>query len=274
MKQAVAALSIVLIAFTALAADVEIESFAYNGHITWSAPSGSVSSVEWASSLIPTADWQSAWSHLKSKASTNGTVEADVPMFYRITCYTNGLLHFAPVGSVATYVVSNGLGQVWTQQVTAAGTVDLPLVTNDYVLALRKDVYDGPAPEEASQPVSFFVRSTDLKTYAVFFPQYLPDVGEFLIWQDAPLGTTWTNNFPGDPDGPEVRVVESRETVVVPAGTFADCVKIHASKPGASHANPNWYEWVKPGFGHVKNVNYFVDPSASPKVSELESWPK
>ena len=52
-----------------------------------------------------------------------------------------------------------------------------------------------------------------------------------------------------------------------PGGTFANCYKFH--KQALDYSGPEgaeWYEWMKPGFGLVKWVDYRVDAGEDPPV--------
>ena len=105
----------------------------------------------------------------------------------------------------------------------------------------------------------FFGRSTDNAVYI------LAALGsEYLGWRDDPIGTTWTN-------GTEVRMIETNETVTVPAGTFTGCLKFKNTETSAPPPN-TWEEWVKPGFFMVKWVDHSPDPRVSPIVGKLETY--
>ena len=71
------------------AQEVEIQSFAQNGALTWSAPTGSACTVEWTGSLTPTPDWQDNWDSPRHIVMSNETGQVTVPMFYRVMCSTN-----------------------------------------------------------------------------------------------------------------------------------------------------------------------------------------
>jgi hypothetical protein len=67
-------------------------------------------------------------------------------------------------------------------------------------------------------------------------------------------------------------VIVTNETVVVPAGTFLNCLKFKKSDLLGS-PETTWYEWIKPGFTLVRIEDYHVEnPSAAPVVYELQSW--
>ena len=60
------------------AQEVYIDSLDGNGQLTVTAPSNSDFTVEWASSLTPSPDWQSNWMDLKNIHCTNETMTVDV----------------------------------------------------------------------------------------------------------------------------------------------------------------------------------------------------
>lgn len=64
--------------------DVVITSFAGNGMLSWSAPSGSVCTVEWASSLDSTTQWRHSWADLSDISMNDTSAVVHVPMFYRV----------------------------------------------------------------------------------------------------------------------------------------------------------------------------------------------
>jgi len=63
--------------------EVEITSFDYSGYVTWTgAIVGTTCRVEWASSL--TEPGRTNWTELSTHIVTGATMQADVPMFYRV----------------------------------------------------------------------------------------------------------------------------------------------------------------------------------------------
>ena len=240
---------------------VEITSFDQNGKITWSAPSNSHCTIEWASSLTPAPQWSRWWMNLRDIPCTNSTSQADVPMFYRVMCWTNGLFLPLPLGRTFVYQGSNNLGQVWTQELACVGSLSLTTMTNDYIQVFRKEIYSGPEPVETYGDAFLYIRSDSDHCY---FLEDKPQ--ESLIWQDGPIGTTWTND-----DGTLV-VIQTNETVVVPAGTFPGCIKFRKSGIPQTPTN-TWYEWIKPGSAIVRIEDHYCgNTNAAPLVYELQSW--
>jgi hypothetical protein len=237
---------------SATAQEVQISSFEGTGSLTWQAPSNSDCTVEWASSLAQPNRWTRRWTDLTNIHSTNGTTTVDVPMFYRVSCWTNGLLLRMPLGRTYSYACTNSAGRTWTQEVFCAGGIAIPSTTNDYVLLARSDLYSDPRPEGSDEDDLMIFRSTDRAAYALSGA-----ASEMLYWQSAPIGTTWTN-------ATGACVVEANETVVVPAGTFTGCVKIR-------HLNDNSCEWVKPGFFMVRS-EFLFGGNDGPASSVLTSW--
>jgi hypothetical protein len=256
-----------IIAFTTSlhAQEVVIDSLDGNGQLTVTAPSNSDFTVEWASSFIPSSGWQNNWLNLKDIPCTNGTMTIDVPMFYRVTCWTNGLFLRMPAGRTFVYSVSNALGQVWTENFSMVAEASFPSMSNNYQLIIITQDWEGEMPVGANDEAeSGFIRSTDSAMY--LFDHFTGN--EIRDWQNAPTGTTWTVDYGyGDSNTAEIVAIE---TVVVPAGTFPGCIKIHKYD---HNEDIDWYEWVKPGFFMVKWVDHFNNEStASPAVYELHSW--
>ena len=246
------------------AQEVYIDSLDGNGQLTVTAPSNSDFTVKWVSSLTPSPDWQSNWMDLKNIHCTNGSTTLDVPMFYRVTCWTNGLFIRLPVGRTFTYAVSNALGEAWTETLTIIAEANFPVMTNDYQLIVVKQDWEGEMPAEATdEVVSGYLRSTDTAMYQL---DYL-NGNEFLDWQEASTGTIWTVDYGnGDSNTVEVAAIE---TVHVPAGTFTDCIKFIKHD---HNADVVWHEWIKPGFFMVKWIDGVGGSNASPTVYELQSW--
>jgi hypothetical protein len=74
---------------------------------------------------------------------------------------------------------------------------------------------------------------------------------ETLAFQDAPVGTSWTNYFA---DGSSDRItIEARESITVPAGTF-DCLKF--ARRDLDNLNLRSTDWVAPGAALVRTVDF------------------
>lgn len=86
----------VLYAAAAAAQDVEITSFRSDGEVSWIAPSGSVCTVEWASTLGPASDWSRSWNDVTGVLMTGSNATARVPLFYRVVCDTSPLSMATP----------------------------------------------------------------------------------------------------------------------------------------------------------------------------------
>ena len=241
--------------------EVRIDSFSGNGLMTWQAPSNSDCTIEWASSLSSTAKWSRSWLELMNLGCTSGVTTCGVPMFYRVSSWTNGLFVRMPIGRTFVYAASNALAQTWTQEVFFAGMLTIPSMTNNYVALSSSDHYQGSPPAGSSENKTHLLRSTDKAMYG------FESVGaEYVAWQNAPLGTTWTN-------GSEVRLIVTNETITVPAGTFTGCIKFQSTDTSAPPPFNTWYEWVKPGLFMVKWIDYYVDETnATPVVYQLQSW--
>jgi hypothetical protein len=244
-------------------AQVEITSFSGNGVLHWACPTNSDCTVEWASTLTPPSGWSDDWGRLRDIHSTNGTGTAGVPMFYRVSCWTNGLFVRYPLDRSLYYAISNGLGQTDSLELCVQGTFRFNNTTYKYVIPnMDHELAEGVQPQGP-----FNIRSTDRAAYVYAWWSL-----ESLEWQDAPIGTVWTNNS-NFGTNQWVYSVVARETVTVPAGVFTDCIKYHKVNPGSSHPTPEWFEWVKPGFGMVKKVDYLIsNTNAAPVTYELQSW--
>jgi hypothetical protein len=248
-------------------AQVEITSFGHNGQLTWTAPTNSVCTVQWLADPTAATNWQENWLQLCEIGMTNNGMTAAVPMFYRVVSWTNGLFWPMPIGRTYTYAVSNALGQTWTNQATVQGALILPRGPAErYYLVVRSETYEGTEPVGYSHGGSDFFRSTDVATYCLQGPF------ENIAWQNAAIGTTWTNTILGSAGGTDVCSVVSNEVVSVPAGTFG-CIKYTINRTTSSNPDSRRFDWISPRLGLVKEVFYDIsDTNAAPVVSELRSW--
>lgn len=256
---------IIVCSLTLYAQEVYIDSLEGHGQLTLNAPSNSDFTVEWASSLTPSPKWRSSWIDLYNIQTSNGIMTVDVPMFYRVTCWTNGLLARGPVGRTYTYGITNKYGQAWTEKLLIAGQATIPSMSNNYVVIASSQEWDAAMPQGAeSEPEVGFIRLTD-KSLFYMDPAYQLEVE---IWRMDEVGTSWTNFD-------EVVSVEAYESVTVPAGTFTNCLRLHQRDLDAVGSDTGARIWIKPGFIEIKSV-YYADwtdpPDAAPVVYQLQSW--
>jgi hypothetical protein len=238
-----------------------ITSFGSNGRLTWTNTcTNGIYSVQWASALTTNTQWMETWDHLKYLRASSNSTTVDVPMFYRVRCITN-LFWPMPLGCTVTQTVSDRFGANRGTQVTMVlGVLTIPSATNDYIMALVT------GPEGTS---ILFFRSTDRAVYMVEdskCPQ------EELGWTNGPVGTSWTIY---ECNG-EIRVrtlVSTNETLAVPAGVFTGCLCFSNRCVNCSGVPwPYYFEYVKPGFGMVQWVDYWVeDTNAAPFYYKLQS---
>lgn len=246
--------------FTPLSSPVpiQINSLSGNGLLTWTnvaAYSNGLFCVEWAASLNGT--WKKSWGSLGGMIIAGPATTVEVPMFYRVKCLPNQLI-LLPLDFQSVYAISNAVGILSTQRMTMLGYVRPTLNTNEFTLV-----------EQVTTPGNdmglVLIRSTDNSVY-----RYSTSSGnETLEFQLGPVGTTWTNfNYNGSIT--RKVTIEAIENVTVPAGTFS-CYKFH--KQALEISGADWYEWVCPGIGIVKWVDYWVDPSQSPPITyQLQSF--
>jgi hypothetical protein len=250
----------VIVAASAAAQPVQISSFSANGQLTVSAPVGSDFSVEWSPVLGAGAVWSDRWDFLTAVRSTNTTTKLGVPMFYRVSCYTNGLLWPLKPGSSFVFAVSNALGETTMQSVKSLGKCYVPEFTNHYgVLSLDEVPVSGGTPGG-----TVLARSDDTGVWVLYNPHTHFEALEFFR---GTVGMAMTN-------GENIRIeIEAVENVTVPAGTFTNCIRFRKTDLSSSDPNPYWYEWISPGMGTVKWADYYVDPvSAAPVVYLLQSY--
>jgi hypothetical protein len=239
--------------------DIYITSLASNGRLAWTNSfTNGLFSIEWAPTL-GTNNWRDNWKSLQGFWVSSPTSAVEVPMFYRVKCATNLFWPF-PVGARFVFGVSNAVGNTWSEQMSCLGYVK-PSAATGKEYALVEDI-------EAGYMGMNLLRSTDTSVFRFDSSTLVED----LEFQSGPVGTTWTNN--GYEGEWTLKVsVEAIETVTVKAGTFASCYKFHKQVLNAGGGRADWFEWVCPGFGLVKWVDYWVDSSERPPiVYELQSW--
>lgn len=244
---------------TTLAQPVQITSLSANGQLNLNAPVGSDFSVEWSPALDAGATWSDRWDFLTAVRSTNAAMTLRVPMFYRVSCYTNGLLWPLKPGSSFVFAVTNALGEGTMQAVKVLGRSYFPGFTNHYGIFCEEDANVTGGVSGGTR----MMRSDNRQIWAINDPLAHLESQEFFR---GTVGTVITN-------ANDVRIaIEAIETVSVPAGTFTNCIKFHKTQLGTGDSNPNWYEWIAPGSGMVKWVDYYVAPAnAAPVVYQLQS---
>lgn len=112
------------------------------------------------------------------------------------------------------------------------------------------------------------VRSTEEAVY-----DYNPSGDDFITFQQARVGTSWTYYDPHD-SGFNYRFIEivAIERVTVPYGTFKKAYKHHKYRyDDVGNHSPELYEWIVPGIGVVKEVDYWVESGTPPTTKELIS---
>lgn len=230
-----------------------VTSLSSAGQLTWTniaALTNGLFAIEWAAT--PGTNWRSSWNGLQAFVVNGQSTAVEVPMLYRVKCVTNLFIPM-PVGGRLSFGVSNAVGDSWTEQMTCLGLVK-PSAAGGKEYALMENV-------EGSQMRMHLMRSTDSAVYR-FDPNTLTDELEFQV---GPVGMTWTNfNYEGQIT---LKVtVEAIESVTVPAGTFASCYRYRKQVVGGGPTD-YWQEWIAPGLGLVKWVDYWVDPIENPPVT-------
>lgn len=234
---------------------IEITSLKSNGLLTWTnlpELSSSLFSVEWAPSA--NGGWRSSWESLAGLMPTGLVTTVEVPMLFRVKATPSPLMPF-PAGQQMTLLVSNAVGAVSTQHIAVLNYAR-PIASTNVFAVLEQDNL---------QPGIMLMRSTGTAAY-----RYSPvSGGEVLEFMLGPVGTTWTNyNYEGS--GYDNRTaIEAIENVTVPAGTFP-CYKFHKQAIGVPDSDR--YEWVSPGIGFIKWIDYWVEYTQNPPITyQLQS---
>lgn len=245
---------------------VKIDALQGNGRLTATVPPNSVYSVEWSNSL-ESPQWHDNWSQLRGVASSNGVVDVSVPMFYRLSCSTNGWFVNVPIGRTFTYSVSNALGQTWSEVITVVSDTYIPSLGHSYRVLAVNPVWSGTIPSGAPASAQLILLRPTANDASIISDSL---DSEIPYWKNAGAGSNWTYVNAGDTNAVDVAAIEN---VTVGAGSYTNCLKIHRQdlNPGASQNQ--WNEWIKPGFFMVKWEDYAItDTNAAPVVYELQSW--
>jgi hypothetical protein len=209
--------------------------------------------------MVSAATWSDRWDFLTAVRSTNAAMMVKVPMFYRVSCYTNGLLWPIKGGFSFVFVVTNALGEGTTQTIKVLGHCYIPEFTNHYGIFCEESAKVTGGVSGGTMTM----RSDDQQIWAMADPLSHLESLEFFR---GTVGTVITNA------SYERVAIAAIETVTVPAGTFTNCIKFHKTDLGSGNPNPTHDEWIAPGNGMVKWVDYDVDDSAAiPVVYQLKS---
>ena len=147
------------------------------------------------------------------------------------------------VGQVYEYTRRDSTGNSWSTTLEVLGT---KIFNDKSYFHLRQSNY---RPGEVDE---FYWRSTENAIYSWH------DTGETLDWQIGPTGTVWTH-------GDTVTEIMGVESVTVPYGGPYNAYKYR--NYNSPESSPYWYNYLVPGFGFIKEVDYWTDNP--PKIQEL-----
>lgn len=283
MKKWLLAATAILMTGTAVQAQaVVIDSLDSTGKLTATVPSNAVYSIEWTGALSPSNTWENGWWQHRDVLSEDGVVEAEVPMAFRLTCWTNGLFVNAPVGRTYYYSVTNSaaIPQGWERHVQVMGDTYMPLQTNNYRTIWTEEWYSSPTniPAGAQGRGVSFMRSDENNVY-VLDSEFEPGpMMEDPLWKNAPTGTIWSYQA-STPHTLITSEILAIEDVVIGSTTYEDCIKIEsvgAFEPWLyEYPERRYIDWVQPGGYVVKSMNWWVHEdytNATPVIYELQSW--
>lgn len=113
-----------------------------------------------------------------------------------------------------------------------------------------------------------YIRLTETAVYG-----YNPTGDDYLEFQAAPVGTKWSFYQEHD-SGWNYKFIEivDIEQVTVPFGTFDTAYKYRnnlcENSDGSGNRSPDWYEWLVPGIGIVKEFDYWASETQFPPLTE------
>ncbi|VGO21296.1 hypothetical protein [Pontiella sulfatireligans] len=263
------------------AQEVIIDSLDSNGKLTASVPSNSVYTVEWSGALTSPTGWQKDWSHLRDSLSTNGIVDVEVPMAFRLTCWTNGLFLNAPVGRTYRYSITNQANQTWIEEVQVMGDTYMPLQTNNYRTIWTEEWYNAPdeIPDGAQSRGAVFLRVDEDAAYVLDSELTRGPMQEDLVWENGPVGTTWSFVASSPHTTIHSEIVATNVTVSIGTTNYTGCIQIDSVGDYElwlyEYPDRRYSEWIQPGGYVVKRENYWVHEdytNVTPVVYELQGW--
>jgi hypothetical protein len=163
------------------------------------------------------------------------------------------------VGDWSTFTKTDSLSNTWTvtANVTGTQTFEVGGINKEYFV-IRQTNYDNDG-----HFVDMYMRSEGNNGYMY------NGTGEDLFAQAADVGTTW--NYPCYEEGYGIgtRYLEiiAIEPVTVPYGTFLTAYVVRAREVFAGYTSPYVYNYFVPGFGMVKEVDYWADNA--PTTAEI-----
>ena len=152
------------------------------------------------------------------------------------------------IGDLFIYGAVDSGGNRWNMYFEISGEAKIAMNSTTYA-TFEVRGYDYDMVDKISLNLG---RSTANEFY-----NYNGNGEEHLVWRNASVSTFWTYVRYGHA---EKRKVEAIEDIATLAGTFFACLKI-CNYGIDDLANPILYtcEWIKPGFGMVKEVDYYTD---------------
>jgi hypothetical protein len=263
------------------AQSVVIDSLDSTGRMTATVPSNAVYSVEWIGALDSTNGWQQGWSHLRDQQSEDGSVDVEVPMAYRLTCWTNGLFLNVPIGRTYHYTITNQVDETWLEEVQVMGDTYVPSQTNNYRTIWTEEWYSAPdqIPDGAQSRGGVFLRVDEDSAYVLDSDLLPGPMQEDVVWTNGPVGTTWSYVDSSPHTTIHSEIVATDVTVSIGTTNYTGCIQIDSVGEDRvwlyEYPDRRYTEWIKPGGYVVKRVNYWVHESvtnAAPVVYELQGW--
>ena len=169
------------------------------------------------------------------------------------------------VGQRCEYRRTDNDGNEWTSRMELNGHMTIDSLDYFYLQVWN---YDNDSAFEDRG----YVRSTEEELYV-----YNPNGEDYLEFQKAPIGTKWSF-YQEHESGYNYKVTEIVDIneVNVPYGEFDEAYVhrnyrcVDPNDVNESTKSPDWYGWVVPGIGYVKEMDYWVDYNA-PWTEELVS---
>lgn len=240
----------------ALAQDqVVIRQLGRDGKLEWSVPTtNAVSTVEWSHSVD--GPWNQTWADLLNLNSNETTLAASVPMFYRISTWTNGLLAEVRPGVRMTYRAQDQNGRIWNSEWDLVGYITFPGIDDTYTM-MRRPEY-GDSFEGVGEDVNFSMMVFQATANKVV--EY--EGREQLLYQDASVGTVWTNEYR---ETTGTVTITAREEITVPADSFSTIKHVvEISDPHCCGLPARVVTWVARGVGVVRQERYLESTDPNP----------
>ena len=153
------------------------------------------------------------------------------------------------VGQVLIFQGVDAAGTTYQEKWVVSGTARLPAATqkNYLLMEVSGDL------DQGIFLLSWSKHNTEAYMYGGFGI-------EAIALPEGEVGTYWEYDEGGSRISAEI--IETGVTVVVPSGSYSECVLVEKHNITGGSSSPPWFEYFKPGFFLVKWTDYYARENA------------